>query len=49
MIYANIIPVLLIFFQFNEYGNFVIHCALRDLRPPGKSHLLCCYGNQFLT
>ncbi|CAH3175294.1 unnamed protein product [Porites lobata] len=22
-------------FLFNEYGNFVIHCALRDLRPPG--------------
>ena len=37
------------FFQFNEYGNFVIHCALRDLRPPGKPHLVCCYGNQFLT
>lgn len=23
------------FFVFNEYGNYVIHCALRDLRPPG--------------
>ncbi|XP_073228020.1 probable very-long-chain enoyl-CoA reductase art-1 [Porites lutea] len=22
-------------FLFNKYGNFVIHCALRDLRPPG--------------
>lgn len=22
-------------FLFNEYGNFVIHCALRDLRPAG--------------
>ncbi|KAL9951670.1 hypothetical protein ACROYT_G044388 [Oculina patagonica] len=23
-------------FLFNEYGNFVIHCALRDLRPKGS-------------
>jgi len=23
-------------FLFNEYGNFVIHCALRDLRPAGS-------------
>lgn len=26
-----------IFFQLNEYGNFSIHCALRDLRPPGTT------------
>lgn len=25
----------LVMFLFNEYGNFVIHCALRDLRPAG--------------
>ena len=27
--------------QIGEYGNFVIHCALRDLRPPGI-HVCYC-------